>query len=211
MLPGPRTKPFPISPPSSQANAAATTFFEKLSRGFRCFYGSDEHQCGDVPTLAVVYILAYSGTTVFSVLLIRYAEGAVFTVVVLALVTPLVTLFWMFFESLPQIHFDPRFDLAMVFVLIGVVVMMPAVIMYAYLSNGGCSGIDSGKEEQVQRNDNNPPDTGTPVLQPPPLGKRKRTQSASSLRANRPTKKHLKKSASTGKLPRIRSATAISF
>ena len=187
-----------------------TSFFEKLSRGFSCFYGAN-NICDEVPTLAVIYILAYSGTTVFSVLLIRYAEGAVFAVVVLALVTPIVTLFWMFFESLPEIHFAPKFDLAMVFVLIGLVVMMPAVIMYAYLSNGSWSGIETQNkdDEQTEKSHSVPV---IPKLRPSPA-RRTRTMSSSAAIPEVPEKPHtpMKKSASTGKLPRIRSTSIMTF
>ena len=184
-----------------------TSFFQKLSRGFSCFYGAND-MCDEVPTLAVIYILAYAGTTVFSVLLIRYAEGAVFTVVVLALVTPIVTLFWMFFESLPEIHFAPKFDLAMVFVLIGLVVMMPAVIIYAYLSNGSWSGIET-QNEQNKKPHSVP---AVPKLRPPPA-RRTRTLSGSAAIPEVPEKPHtlMKKSASTGKLPRIRSTSIMTF
>ena len=194
----------------TQANVGGTSFFEKLSRGFSCFYGAND-MCDEVPTLAVIYILAYAGTTVFSVLLIRYAEGAVFTVVVLALVTPIVTLFWMFFESLPEIHFAPKFDLAMVFVLLGLVVMMPAVIMYAYLSNGSWSGIETQNEDDEQ---NKKPHSvpAVPKLRPPPA-RRTRTLSSSAAIPEVPEKPHtlMKKSASTGKLPRIRSTSIMTF
>nr|KAG5702492.1 hypothetical protein BaRGS_015124 [Batillaria attramentaria] len=59
-----------------------------------------------------IFILGYTLGGLFQFLLIKYAEGAVFAVVVQSLVTPLATLFWTFFKfDVPTDHFywDPQF------------------------------------------------------------------------------------------------------
>ena len=80
-----------------------------------------------------MYVSSFTATNVFSILLIRYVQGAVYTTVVLALVTPISTLFWNIFAPVPNLHFNPFFDLATVFVIVGLCIMTPAVAMYAYL------------------------------------------------------------------------------
>ena len=121
--------------------------------------------------MAVIYITAYASTTMFSILLIRFAEGAVFTTVVLALVTPLSTLFWMLFQPMPTLHFEPVFDLSMIFVIVGLLIMMPAVIMYAYLGNGNyISPADENANQTTME------ETSPRVPAPPPR-RRVRTQS----------------------------------
>ena len=68
-------------------------------------------------------------------MLIRFAAGAVFTVIIMALVTPLTTLFWNLFTTVPDFHWAPFFDQATVLVLLGLAMMMPAVILYTYFAD----------------------------------------------------------------------------
>ena len=72
----------------------------------------------------------------FNILLIRYADGAVYAVVVMALVTPLGSIFWMFFTTEPYFRWHPVFDQTTIYVLVVLVIMMPAVVMYTYFSGG---------------------------------------------------------------------------
>ena len=96
---------------------------------------------------------------------------------------------------------------------------MPAVIMYAYLSNGGVGSSDTetvnnGQAKGEVKRRKKP---AVPFPKPPPPGKRKRTRSTSSAldapgqarRKSLPQK--MKKSKSTGKLSRASSVPSMSF
>ncbi len=77
----------------------------------------------------------------FNLLLIKYTDGAVYSVIVQALVTPLATIFWTLFKAEPTFTWFPVFDQSTVYVLGGLTIMMPSVIMYT---------VFSGDEEQSQ-------------------------------------------------------------
>lgn len=111
--------------------AGRYNFLEKLENGFGCFYGM-RNECSDVPQLAIMYVASFASSNVFSILLIRYVQGAVYTTVALALVSPISTLFWNLFSPVPHLHWSPFFDLATVFVIVGLCIMTPAVAMYSY-------------------------------------------------------------------------------
>ncbi len=114
-------------------------FWNKLRRGFTCFYGFDT-QCGDVPSKAVIYILSYCLGNMFNLLLIKYTDGAVYSVIVQALVTPLATIFWTLFKAEPTFMWFPVFNQSTIYVLGGLVIMMPSVIMYTIFSGEADAG-----------------------------------------------------------------------
>ena len=107
-------------------------FFHSVERGLMCFYGADA-SCGQVPALGAIFILSYCFTNMFNYFMIRYSE-AVYSVVVLALATPVGTIFWMFFSPTPYIHWQPTFNTSSIFLVVGLLIMMPAVAAYTYLS-----------------------------------------------------------------------------
>lgn len=66
-------------------------------------------------------------------LLVKFSEGAIYLVVVQAMVTPLGALFWTFFRPVPTFHWDPHFlQLPTFFIMLGIAIMVPAVAMYNY-------------------------------------------------------------------------------
>ena len=70
----------------------------------------------------------------FNLLLIKYTDGAVYSVIVQALVTPLATIFWTLFKAEPTFTWFPVFDQNTVYVLGGLAIMMPSVVMYTVFS-----------------------------------------------------------------------------
>lgn len=68
-----------------------------------------------------------------------------YNAVVQALVAPLATFFWSFFNDDNYFHWAPAFNITTGFTIAGVALIMPAVIMYSYFSR---------KEEAVSINEN---------------------------------------------------------
>lgn len=95
---------------------------------------SSSADCYGVAFKAWLFITSYCTANLFSFLLIQYAEGAIYAVVVQALVTPLATLFWTIFKPSPAFHWDPEFTMTTGFTLVGLMVISPAVVMYNYFS-----------------------------------------------------------------------------
>ncbi|CAH1773512.1 unnamed protein product [Owenia fusiformis] len=119
-------------PGFGQANSTAE-FVDHLHTSLLCHFGADQ-SCLDVLGLSWLFIFSYVLSCIFMFLLIRYAEGAIYAVIVIALVTPLGTLWWTLFQSSPQFAWGPVFNETTVFTLIGLSIMMPGVIMYNYFS-----------------------------------------------------------------------------
>ncbi|XP_071499392.1 chloroquine resistance transporter-like [Diadema antillarum] len=117
--------------PGFGAASSPREFWDNLSHGARCMYGQDP-ECSDAVLYSALFIIAYCLANLFIFLLVRFAEGAVYLVVVQALVTPLGALFWTLFSSDPSFHWHPVFNLATGFVLAGLLIMVPAVVMYNY-------------------------------------------------------------------------------
>ncbi len=82
----------------------------------------------------------------FNLLLIKYTDGAVYSVIVQALVTPLATIFWTLFKAEPNFRWFPVFDQSTIYVLGGLVIMMPSVIMYTIFSG-------EAEARELQEND----------------------------------------------------------
>ena len=68
-------------------------------------------------------------------MLIKYSSGAIYSVLVQVLVTPVATLFWTFFAAEPSIHWAPLFNLATVFVVVGLLIMVPSIMFYTYFTD----------------------------------------------------------------------------
>ncbi|CAH1773513.1 unnamed protein product [Owenia fusiformis] len=119
-------------PGFGQANSPAE-FVDRLHTSLLCHFGADE-TCLDVLGRSWLFIFSYVLANMFQFLLIRYAEGAIYAVIVTALVTPLGTLWWTLFQSSPEFAWGPVFNETTVFTLLGLSIMMPGVIMYNYFS-----------------------------------------------------------------------------
>lgn len=109
-------------------------FWDNLKHGFNCMYGQDP-ACSDAVLYAILFIIGYCLANLFIFLLVRFAEGAVYAVIVQALVTPLGAIFWTLFMPDPSFHWEPVFNLATAFVLGGLVIMVPAVVFYNYFGS----------------------------------------------------------------------------
>ena len=96
-------------------------------------YGRDP-SCYTAVSHSIIFIFSYCLANLFNFLLVRFAEGAVYLVIVQALTTPLGAFFWTLFQPSPTFHWGPVFNLATAFILGGLVIMVPAVVMYNYFS-----------------------------------------------------------------------------
>ena len=127
---------------SLQANSLAE-LGEHIRKGMACQFGFDS-SCGDVVLRAVLFIFFYTTGNLIALLLVKYAEGAIYMVVVRALVTPLGSLFWTVFQAEPFFAWHPTFTITTGFILGGLAVMMPAVVMYSIFS------VQDQKEEYLR-------------------------------------------------------------
>ena len=94
-----------------------------------------ESSCAQVPAYGALFILAYSFGNLTANMLIKYSSGAIYSVLVQVLVTPVATLFWTFFAAEPSIHWAPLFNLATVFVVVGLLIMVPSIMFYTYFTD----------------------------------------------------------------------------
>ncbi|XP_067658087.1 crt homolog 3-like [Haliotis asinina] len=107
-----------------------------LGTGLRCCFSSDPG-CNGLWWKLWLFQIGYSFGNLFQFLLIEYAEGAVYAVVVQSMVTPLATLFWTLFKfDVQNNHFywSPEFNITTAFTLGGLLIIVPTVIMYNYFS-----------------------------------------------------------------------------
>ncbi|KAK7490961.1 hypothetical protein BaRGS_00017833 [Batillaria attramentaria] len=125
-------------------------FGHRMHRGFECNFSSAP-DCRNLAFKGWIFILGYTLGGLFQFLLIKYAEGAVFAVVVQSLVTPLATLFWTFFKfDVPTDHFywDPQFTETTAFTIGGLLIIVPAVILYNVFSKQeAAQPTESNKQE----------------------------------------------------------------
>ncbi len=111
-------------------------FHKRIKAGLGCCFSSSP-DCNGLAGKVWLFFVGYSFGNLFQFMLIEYAEGAVYAVVVQSMVTPLATLFWTFFEFVPHHnHFfwNPRFNITTVFTLGGLLIIVPTIIMYNYFS-----------------------------------------------------------------------------
>ena len=83
------------------------------------------------------YLLLYANTYSFytvnyigSSLMLRYTEGATWTAIVAALVTPLGGIFWFFFQLNPDLETYWNWDNSDLLIILGLVVMAPFIFLY---------------------------------------------------------------------------------
>ncbi|KAK7093807.1 hypothetical protein V1264_007497 [Littorina saxatilis] len=112
-------------------------FSQRLQRGIKCNFSS-AGDCRGLTYKGWIFIMAYCFGNLFQVLLIEKAEGAVFVTVVLAIVTPLATIFWTFFkfdQDVDRFYFDPEFTETTAFTFGGLLIIVPSVILYNVFSH----------------------------------------------------------------------------
>ncbi|KAL8571101.1 hypothetical protein ACOMHN_010562 [Nucella lapillus] len=135
--------------------------FDHIGREFSCHFSSEE-SCHGLALKGWIYILSYCLSNLLQFLLIQRAEGAVFTMIVQSVVTPLSTLFWTFLrfdEASNRLSWGPEFTMTTGFTLLGLVIIVPAVVMYNVFSRW------DAKEEQAAPVDAT---TAPPTTTPPP-------------------------------------------
>ncbi|PVD36922.1 hypothetical protein C0Q70_03915 [Pomacea canaliculata] len=100
---------------------------------FLCGRTNSADDCRGLAAKNWLFILSYCLSNLFQFFLIQQTEGAVFTVVVQSLVTPMASLFWTFFKldsSTLDLVWSPDFTETTVFTLGGLAIIVPAVILY---------------------------------------------------------------------------------
>ena len=73
-----------------------------------------------------------SASFVSQFFLIGRAQGAVYSVLVLALTLPIGTLFWTLFSDNGTLMWDPKFESQTLFSISGIFLLVPPIIMYDY-------------------------------------------------------------------------------
>ncbi|XP_065183625.1 uncharacterized protein LOC135814430 [Sycon ciliatum] len=146
-------------------------FQEHMGDGMRCMFGSprgphdyyanvsmncsatlrdpvqfnpDPH-CSLPVTYCWLFIVFYCLANLFSLMLIKYAAGAVYLVVVQGLITPLGAIFWYLFQMDANAHLKWKpvyYKSASTYTLIGLFMMVPAVIAYNVI------GLRAAKKKQ---------------------------------------------------------------
>ena len=76
--------------------------------------------------------LFYCLSKLFSLLLIRYTDGANYLVIVQALATPIVAVFWSLFNYKDGFHWQPHFTVSTGFLFVGILIIVPCIIVYNY-------------------------------------------------------------------------------
>ena len=108
-----------------------------MRRGLECSY-TNPSSCNNLIGKSWLFFIGYTFGNLFQYLLIQYAEGAVYAVVVQALIAPTVTLFWTLFkydERADTFGWNPNFNTTTAFTLAGLCIMIPGVVLYNYFSN----------------------------------------------------------------------------
>ncbi|XP_060085314.1 uncharacterized protein LOC132564700 [Ylistrum balloti] len=115
---------------------SASQFFNKFGKGFSCLYSSAD-SCLGLAGKSWIFNIGYVFGNLFQYLLIQYAEGSVFAVIVQAMVTPIVTIFWTLFtynNKTDILLWHPVMDAKTGFTLAGLAVIVPGVFLYNYFS-----------------------------------------------------------------------------
>ncbi|KAK3104794.1 hypothetical protein FSP39_010283 [Pinctada imbricata] len=116
---------------------SASAFFSSLRRGLTCSY-SNVSGCQDLIGKSWIFFVGYTFGNLFQYLLIQYAEGAVYAVVVQAMIAPLVTVFWAVFQYENEsgvFRWHPTFNTTTGFTIAGLCIIIPGVVLYNYFSS----------------------------------------------------------------------------
>lgn len=137
--------------PGFGASSSGSDFFKRLSRGLHCSF-STESSCRNLGGKAWLFYTGYTFGNLFQFLLIQYAEGAVFAVIVQALVSPIAALFWNLFRYNPDtdvFEYNPTMNTTTVYTFCGLLLIFPGVILYNYFSSKEESEKHLNKELEV--------------------------------------------------------------
>lgn len=101
--------------------------------GAKCCYGQqDDGTCENAVLAYWVFIISYCLANLMVFVLVRFAEGAIYLVIVQAVTTPLGSLFFTFFQAEPHFHWGPVFNITVAFRLVGLCIIVPGVVFYNY-------------------------------------------------------------------------------
>lgn len=101
--------------------------------GFKAEYSGNP--ATPYPWAAGIYwaaIVFYCSSKLLSLLLIRYTDGANYLVIIQALATPIVAIFWTLFSYKDGFHWQPHFTLSTGFIFFGMLIIIPCIIFYNY-------------------------------------------------------------------------------
>lgn len=114
-----------------------TQFEHQMDCGFMSQFGGGT---GTVPPYpwalgaSWLFISFYCIANQAALLLVRYSDGAIYLVVVQALVPPIVAIFWTLFTLKGGFHWHPKFTDSTAFVFVGIIVILPCVVLYHCLT-----------------------------------------------------------------------------
>ncbi|CAG2227093.1 crt homolog 3-like [Mytilus edulis] len=136
--------------PGFGSSSSGKDFFHRLQKGLHCSF-STESSCNNLGGKAWLFYTGYTFGNLFQFLLIQYAEGAVYAVVVQALVSPIAALFWNLFQYNPQtdvFQYKPTMDTTTAFTFGGLLLIFPGVILYNYFS--GKEGSEKVQNQELE-------------------------------------------------------------
>ncbi|XP_069138521.1 crt homolog 2-like [Argopecten irradians] len=136
--------------PGFGTSDSPSQFFTKFNKGFSCLFSSAD-SCHGLAGKAWIFNVGYVFGNLFQFLLIQYAEGSVFAVIVQAMVTPLATVFWTLFnydDTTDILSWQPVMNATTGFTLAGLGIIVPGVFLYNYFSR------KEAQEAAAQRTDN---------------------------------------------------------
>ncbi|XP_021356417.1 uncharacterized protein LOC110452302 isoform X2 [Mizuhopecten yessoensis] len=122
--------------PGFGMSSSASEFFTKFGKGFSCLFSSAT-SCRGLAGKAWLFNVGYVFGNLFQFLLIQYAEGSVFAVIIQAMVTPIATIFWTLFsydQKADIFKWNPVMNTTTGFTLSGLAVIVPGVLLYNYFS-----------------------------------------------------------------------------
>ena len=134
-----------------------THYYHNVSVNCSSSIGTDRYNPDPTCQLPLQYcwlfILFYCLANLFSLMLIKYASGAVYLVVVQGLITPLGAIFFYLFpiDKDARVHWKPvYYKTASTFTMMGLLIMVPAVIAYNVI------GIYTSKQKKAKSFDVEP-------------------------------------------------------
>ena len=102
-------------------------------RGLQCHFTTDP-SCFNLHYLMGIQVTAVTGALISIYLLTRYSDGAIYSAIISSVSFPLTVVFWTMFTFDPDFQWAPRFTKTTAFAIGGLVVMVPAVAIYNWLS-----------------------------------------------------------------------------
>ncbi|RDD40526.1 hypothetical protein TrispH2_007308 [Trichoplax sp. H2] len=112
-------------------------FQHQMDCGFLSQFGGGKGKVPSYPWAlgaAWLFISFYCIANQAALLLLRYSDGAIYLVIVQAIIPPIVAIFWTLFTLKGGFHWHPRFTDSSAFVFAGIIVILPCIIIYNYLT-----------------------------------------------------------------------------